>query len=303
MKSEHFYSHGKLLITGEYLVLDGAQALAIPCKFGQSLKVSSSPNPFSRWTSYDHQQRVWLDVQFNMLDVIAEKQKAKNDLEGRLFQILKEAYLLNPQRFKQNFQFETHLEFPQNWGLGTSSTLISNLALWADVNPYKLLDKTFGGSGYDIACATADTALVYSLKNNKPEIKQALFPDLLKPYVYFVHLGQKQNSRDAIRNYRRLKSENLREAMSRINAITEAFQHATSLETAQQLISEHEQQLSSLLQTPPVQSRLFPDFEGGIKSLGAWGGDFIMALSKHNSLDYFKHKGYKTIIKFEDMIL
>ena len=35
-----YYSNGKLLITGEYVVLDGATALAIPTKYGQSLCVS-----------------------------------------------------------------------------------------------------------------------------------------------------------------------------------------------------------------------------------------------------------------------
>ena len=29
---EKFYSHGKLLITGEYAVLDGAKAIALPTK-------------------------------------------------------------------------------------------------------------------------------------------------------------------------------------------------------------------------------------------------------------------------------
>ena len=32
-----FYSHGKLLLTGEYTILKGANALAIPCKMGQTL--------------------------------------------------------------------------------------------------------------------------------------------------------------------------------------------------------------------------------------------------------------------------
>ena len=42
-------------------------------------------------------------------------------------------------------------------------------------------------------------------------------------------------------------------------------------------------------------------FEGEIKSLGAWGGDFILA-SGINSPSYFESKGYKTIVKFDDMI-
>jgi mevalonate kinase len=29
----NFYSNGKLLLTGEYLVLDGAKSLALPTKF------------------------------------------------------------------------------------------------------------------------------------------------------------------------------------------------------------------------------------------------------------------------------
>jgi hypothetical protein len=34
-----FYSNGKLLITGEYLILDGAKGLALPTKMGQNLSV------------------------------------------------------------------------------------------------------------------------------------------------------------------------------------------------------------------------------------------------------------------------
>ena len=41
----------------------------------------------------------------------------------------------------------------------TSSTLIANLAKWSNVDPYILLSETFGGSGYDIACASAKKAL------------------------------------------------------------------------------------------------------------------------------------------------
>ena len=34
-----YYSNGKLLLTGEYVVLDGAEALAVPTRFGQNLTV------------------------------------------------------------------------------------------------------------------------------------------------------------------------------------------------------------------------------------------------------------------------
>ena len=156
MDTQTFYSHGKLLITGEYLVLDGAKALAMPCKFGQHLKVSPSSNQSSRWLSYTQQNEVWLDIEFDLLSIT--KQKTKSDIETRLFQILYEAFQLNPEVFTQNYRFETNLEFPRDWGLGTSSTLIANIAKWANVNPYELLAKTFGGSGYDVACAESGSA-------------------------------------------------------------------------------------------------------------------------------------------------
>ena len=42
-----YYSNGKLLITGEYLVLDGAEALALPTKFGQNLIIENASGSIS----------------------------------------------------------------------------------------------------------------------------------------------------------------------------------------------------------------------------------------------------------------
>lgn len=303
MKLENFYSHGKLLITGEYLVLDGAKALAIPCKFGQHLEVRTAQEAISTWLSYDYQDQIWLELEFDIFEVIEHKLKGNNEVERRLFQILREANQLNPNKFSQNYAFETRLEFPQNWGLGTSSTLIANLAKWADVDPYQLLAKAFGGSGYDIACANSDTALVYHLENGLSKVEATEIPEFIKPYLYFVYLEQKQNSREAIANYRNTKPGDLEQMISEINRITEEFQKIQSLDRARELIVNHENYLSEILKTEPVQSRLFPDFEGSIKSLGAWGGDFVMVLSEVDPTSYFNKRDYKTILKFEDMVL
>ena len=45
MSTKVFYSHGKLLLTGEYVVLDGAKALAIPTNKGQYLTVKPIDEP------------------------------------------------------------------------------------------------------------------------------------------------------------------------------------------------------------------------------------------------------------------
>ena len=60
-----------------------------------------------------------------------------------------------------------------NWGLGSSSTLISLLSQWSGVAPEKLLSTSFGGSGYDVACATAKDAIIYANGKTKKEIHLA----------------------------------------------------------------------------------------------------------------------------------
>ena len=67
------------------------------------------------------------------------------------------------------------------------------------------------------------------------------------------------------------------------------------------LIKKHEEIISSIINKRSIKKLKFRDFNGEIKSLGAWGGDFILA-SGLDSPSYFKSKGYKTIIGFDDMI-
>ena len=52
-----------------------------------------------------------------------------------------------------------------------------------------------------------------------------------------------------------------------------------------------------------IKKEFFSDFNGEIKSLGAWGGDFIMVSSEDNPLNYFKNKGYNTVFKFNDLLI
>ena len=43
------------------------------------------------------------------------------------------------------------------------------------------------------------------------------------------------------------------------------------------------------------------DYNGEIKSLGAWGGDFILAAGPTNTPEYFSSKGFNTIIRYNEM--
>jgi hypothetical protein len=61
--------------------------------------------------------------------------------------------------------------------------------------------------------------------------------------------------------------------------------------------------MSDVLEIPTVKNSLFSDFNGTVKSLGAWGGDFVLVVSNENPTAYFKSKGFETVLPYKDMIL
>ncbi|WP_321540039.1 GYDIA family GHMP kinase [Flavobacterium piscinae] len=150
-----FYSNGKLLLTGEYVVLDGALALALPTKFGQNLIVEPISSEQILWKSFDQDGSVWFEDEFSFDEIIHKPFDAENSVRNTLLEILHEAFQMQPDFLfhKNGFNIQTNLTFPKNWGLGTSSTLINNIGQWLNIDAFELLNRSFGGSGYDIACA------------------------------------------------------------------------------------------------------------------------------------------------------
>ncbi|MGB3607151.1 GYDIA family GHMP kinase [Psychroserpens sp.] len=313
MKS--FHSNGKLLLTGEYVVLDGAIALAVPTVYGQSLTIKKGKTGILKWKSLDEHDLVWFEAKFHLKQNNRDEQTSiarssiasKSDsISERLLHILLVAKQLNPNFLSglQGYDVTTKLEFPKNWGLGTSSTLISNIARWANVDAYQLLNLTFGGSGYDIACANADTSLTFQLSildSKTPTINKVGFDPSFKNQLYFVHLNQKQNSREGIAQYRE-NTEDLTSSISIVSAITQNMITCETLQEFQKLMEDHELLISEIIKQQPVKRRLFSDFNGAIKSLGAWGGDFVMVASAENPKIYFKDKGYDTILRYDAMV-
>ena len=304
MATQTFYSNGKLLLTGEYVVLDGAEALAVPTRFGQNIMVKQVVTQELKWTSFDSDKSIWFQDILTFSEIINKSVSEKNDsVKNTLIEILHQANLQNPTiLIEQGYEIETHLTFPRNWGLGTSSTLINNIAQWFQIDAFELLAKSFGGSGYDIACAQTNAPIIYQLENEIPNFKTVSFNPTFKDQIYFVYLNQKQSSKSAITTYltQRHKSPSI---CSKINTITQEVVHCTSLDAFAQLMEYHEILLSEVLETTTIKEQLFPDFEGVIKSLGAWGGDFIMVLSKDDPKQYFTEKGYAVVLKYDEVVL
>ncbi|UJH69288.1 GHMP kinase [Muricauda sp. SCSIO 65647] len=298
-----FYSHGKLLLTGEYAVLDGAKALAIPTKFGQHLRYKKTGNRTIQWKSLDDRDHIWFTASFepgNFKIIAASDFKMADTLST----ILQEAKKSNTDFLEEGgYDVETRLTFHRDWGLGSSSTLVNNIAQWANVDPYQLLQKTFGGSGYDIACAQSNTPILYQLGETLPKITKVTPRFPFDENLFFVHLNKKQNSREAIASYRD-HSFDKGTFTKTITEITEKMVSTHSLREFEQLMKKHETVVSEVLQILPVKKRLFPDYKlGEIKSLGAWGGDFILVTGNEKTPGYFESKGFETIFSYLEMVL
>jgi len=294
------YSHGKILLTGEYMVLAGAEALAIPTKMGQSLEFKPNDSKTLNWESWDFKNELWFNANLNIMD-FSFSNTSSETIALKLTKILKAVRdQKNNFLMKNGGTVKTHLEFERQWGLGTSSTLISNLARWSQTNPYKLLQSSFGGSGYDIACATAKSPLIFRKQHLDPHIESCEFDPLFKNSLYFVYLNQKKNSREAIKFFKR---QNIaKEQVAYASSLTREIMNVNKLNDFERLITEHESFISKILGVVPVKEKLFSDFQGAIKSLGAWGGDFILATGDTDTPRYFKTKGFDVVITYQEML-
>ena len=303
-----FYGHGKLLLTGEYFVLDGAQSLALPTTVGQSLQVKYSPSfsPKLYWKSFDVTGKLWFESVFEFwrFEILNDNPRPE---EFVLQKILRQARKQNPHFLRDNLDVhvETNLGFPMDWGLGSSSTLVHNMAQWAYVSPFELQFETYGGSGYDVACAQSDGPIFYSKNSGGPKWSPTIFNPSFKENLYFVYRGKKQDSRKAIEYYNSLRPIDNGIILS-ISDITNEISTTTNLKEFEFLIGAHEKIVAQALDLRPVKEELFSNYWGEVKSLGAWGGDFLLVTSDrpaHETKKYFAELGHDIFIPYKDLIL
>ena len=321
----HYKSNGKLLLTGEYLVLKGATALALPLKLGQSLDVETLEENENRiyWNAYKkstdngqqttdivHDPQPWFSVVLDKTDFSVIETDDKEKAE-RLSSIMSKVKSLNDNVFNDthDYKFNTLLDFDPQWGLGSSSTLINNISEWAEIDPYALLDSTFKGSGYDIACAKSNEPIFYKVNrqqstDNGRIIEIANFNPEFKDNLYFVYQGHKQSSANEVKAFlaKEKKYEREIESVSEISRILPDIQ---TLRDFCYFIKIHEDIMTTCLGQNKIK-KYFSDFEGEMKSLGAWGGDFFLAATNWDEAKvkkYFENKGNNVIFKYKDIII
>lgn len=295
------------MITSEYVVLRGAKAFALPTVKGQHLSVDEQENTDDStvyWKALDHEENVWMEATLRGSDMDLAYDRFGNATD--LSDLLRFCASLRPQRFSdKEITIETRLEFPRDWGLGSSATLFANLGKWLDIDPTVLLWYGHSGSGYDVITCREGKPVVYTMLEDDAGERSYHFESVtwdppFRDFIHFVHLGQKQNSEREIGLYAKEQLSSCVHAD--FDAITEEILSARGIREFDFLLRIHEKMLSALLGRVRVKEALFPDYLGEIKSLGAWGGDFVMATGTEEDMNYFREKGFSTILTFEQMI-
>ena len=301
-----YYSNGKLLITGEYLVLKGALAFALPVNKGQRTDITCGKNVGQiSWNSFFGNEN-WFGTQLTIIDleIISTSDFERAGYVQQLLKILKE---LNPGFLadQESLEVNNYLDFHPDWGFGSSSTLISNLSEFAGVDPYEVNEIISGGSGFDIACARSNSPILYQNKDGERNVTEVSFNPNFKENLYFIWLGNKKSTAQSIRWF----DENIKVSdkhLNEISRISEGISHANGLSEFLDLLKKHTEILEEVLGVAGVQKQYFNDFDGVIKPLGAWGGDFVLAVSEQDKgyvNGYFNNKGLDTILGFASLMI
>lgn len=294
-------ANGKFMLTGEYMVLRGAETLALPLKLGQQLLIVPNEGEAIYWESFEPAGK-WFETALHnqSLAVLAGTDESKSN---RLREILQHIRKQNPGFLADGgYWVRTDLDFNPQFGMGSSSTLLAALCEAAGVNPYPVLRETFGGSGYDLACAFASGPLVFAIQNDSPLVRPVALSAQVTQHILFVYSGNKMVSAGEVRKF-----SGIQIADSEVQRFTEITREAILCQNHkdfEKLMREHEDRLALILERPVLQ-QIFPDFKGTLKSMGAWGGDFFMAVCEDTdeAKSYFENKGFPTVFRYDEIVL
>ena len=138
--------------------------------------------------------------------------------------------------------------------------------------------KISNGSGYDVACSMSGTPILFFTNDEETSYTPVDFNPDFASQLFFIHLGQKQNSNQAIKDY--LKgAKGRKKLVEGISELTEAMAEVKSLQSFENIIQEHNALIEQSTGYTPAKDLHFKDYWGKIKNLGAWGGDFVLATS------------------------
>ncbi|MDK2909818.1 MAG: hypothetical protein PWR20_1385 [Bacteroidales bacterium] len=294
---------GKIMLSGEYFVLWGATAFALPSRFRQYFEVFHLPKGHThhRWDTLLGDELIFsCEIDKNTLECRNIKGSASS--ATYITDLIKAAYSFNASAFSQTCHFKTRLTFQPEWGLGSSSSLIVNVARYVEADAFALHRLVSQGSGYDVACALYEKPLLF--KNPaKPEIYFSELNYDFTQHLFFLPLKIKQDSQAAVKDI--LSRQPPLDALKRASEISVAMAHSENLKEFETLLKEYMHLVKENLGLSNGLEEKFRDFRSTLKPLGAWGGDLALVVSQENEAyirGYFAEKGFDTLLPWSEVI-
>lgn len=293
---------GKVMLSGEYFVLWGATAFALPSRYRQYLEVYHLPDsPSHRWDTLIRDELIF------SCEIDKKNHECKNingsaSSAAYISHLIKAAHHFNATAFNQTCHFITRLTFQPEWGLGSSSSLIVNMARFIGADAFALHRMLSQGSGYDVACALYEKPLLF--KNPvRPEIYFSELNYDFTNHLSFLALKIKQDSQAAVKDI--LSRRPPEDVLNKASAISLAMARSKNLEEFDALLKEFMHLVKEKLGLSNWLEKKFRDFQGTLKPLGAWGGDLALVVSYENETyirDYFAEKGFQTLLPWSEVI-
>ncbi|MDV3665683.1 30S ribosomal protein S6 [Elizabethkingia anophelis] len=282
--------------------MDGAKALAIPTKPGQDLSAEKIDDHRSliHWETY-REGKLWLKTCIDYKNLFVTETNIANASAFilKIFSTLKD---MGSESLEADYSYilKSNVQFPENFGLGSSSTLMNNIANWGNVDAFALNDIALGGSGYDIAVAKAGAPIIYTRNGGNKTVETVNYSPSFKDQLLFVHLNKKQDSREGITMYKQMeKSQDL---IHYFSELTDEILISENLENFSLIMEDHEKTMSNFLKIPTVKEKYFKNAPSFFKSLGAWGGDFILTTKFCDYENYFLHNGFPNFFSYDELI-
>jgi mevalonate kinase len=298
-----FKANTKFLLTGEYALLQGADALVLPLAYTQRLNVKETVGNALEWESWER-DKLWYANTFTIN--IDESYTTK--LDKYLANLIHQINQINPDTkyLFRGKKMRVEADFNLQWGLGSSSTLISLLSQYTKVDAYILNSLISKGSGYDVVAATQDKSFVFTKTEKYYQTESADLNYSFKDKLYFVYTGRKQDTNESIRRFNVKQKRVIKSEIQDISKITKELIEVKSLSQFQYLISEHETIIAKITDQESLLKNFLPNFSGAAKSLGAWGGDFILITWKDSEQElqnYLKKQKIETYFPWKDIVL
>jgi|GEM_PF-2498310 len=298
----HYHSNGNLLLTGEYLISQGAEAIALPLKKGHTLAVKPIHGKNILWESvYNHETEIKVRFTSDDFQII----QTDNENSAKFIQqVLSKAMDYLPSLSQlPGYHVKAYHDYPEFLELGCESALIANIANWFNINPYRFTRDISPGLEHGIACARSNKPILYQLTNKYPDYREINLNLPFKEKIYIVYIDHNSDLSD--RGKQTQEFHDHHEVLPKIREINKRIIQSRSLEAFENILLEHDNLLAGLLKEQRLQERIFQEFPGLIKPLNEWNGELNLVTwkgEKNELEEYFAPYNIQTIFSWDELV-